>query len=214
MKKVILFAALFVLSTMAWAQDKQSRSVEPFDYVSFGISGDLIIKQGNTFEVILEGDEEDLDKIETEVSSNKLRIRNKNNNWNWNWNSGKIKVTVTLKEFTGLDVSGSGDAESVGVLKGEDVRLSVSGSGDMDIRLNAKEVDMSISGSGSISLSGNGTTSDLSISGSGKLDAEDFVVETVAVRISGSGSSRVHATKEIDSRISGSASVRYAGDPD
>lgn len=214
MKKLILLTALFVVSTIVWAQDKQNRSVEPFNYVSFGISGDLTIKQGNAFEVILEGDEEDLDQIVTEVSGDRLRIKTKNNNWNWNWGSSKIKVTVTLKDFSGLDVSGSGDAVSIGVLKGDDVDLSVSGSGNMDIKLEAQEVDMSVSGSGSISLTGKGTNADLSISGSGKLDAEDFIAETVEVRISGSGSARVYATKEIDSRISGSGSVRYAGDPD
>ena len=212
MKKIIIVAALFMLTLQSWAQDKQTRNVGSFTSISFGISGDLYLTQGNTTKVVLEGDEEDLERIKTEVSGNKLRISTKSSNWGWNFS--KIKVYITIKTFEGLNVSGSGDATSQGVIRGGDVKLSVSGSGNIDFKLEATNVDMGISGSGSISLIGKGVSSDLSISGSGKLDAEDFIVETVEIHISGSGSARVHATKEIDSRISGSGSVRYAGDPD
>ena len=214
MKKTIILAALFMLALTCWAQDKQTRNVGDFTSISFGISGDLYLTQGNTTKVVLQGDEDDLEKIETEVSGGKLRIRTRNNNWNWNWSNSKIKVYITVKNFEGLNVSGSGDAVSEGVIRGGDVNLSVSGSGSIEFKLEATNVDMGISGSGSIYLIGKGVSSDLSISGSGKLDAEDFIVETTEIHISGSGSARVHATKEIESRISGSGSVRYAGDPD
>ena len=214
MKKIpILLLVVFTVISLQ-AQDKQTRNVPDFSTISFGISGDLYLTQGDKLEVILEGDEEDLEEIETEVSGNRLRIRNRNKGWNWGMTSSKIKVYITVKQFAGLDVSGSGDAQSNGILKGENVELSVSGSGDIDIRLEAQTLDMGISGSGSITVDGNARSAEMSISGSGRLDAEDFIVETVSIRISGSGSARVHATKEIDSRISGSGSVRYAGDPD
>ena len=212
MKKTLILTLSVFLAFQGWAQDKQTRNVDDFSYISFGISGDLYVTQGNDVKVVLEGDEEDLDRISTEVSGNKLRISTKGTNWGWNFS--KIKVYITVKDFDGISVSGSGDAISQGVLKGDNVDLSVSGSGDMELKLEATDVEMSISGSGSISLVGNGNSAEMSISGSGKLDAEDFVVESVELRISGSGSAWVHATKELESRISGSGSVRYAGDPD
>lgn len=214
MKKIIILTCLLAFTLTSWAQEKQTRNVGDFTSISFGISGDLYLTQGNSTKVVIEGDEEDLEKIQTEVSGDRLRIYTKNSNWNWNWGNSKIKVYITVKNFDGLNVSGSGDAVSDGVIRGGDVKLSISGSGSMDMKLEATTLDMGISGSGSISLRGKAVSSDLSISGSGKLDAADFIVETVEVHISGSGSARVHATKEIDSRISGSGSVRYAGDPD
>jgi len=214
MKKIIILTFLLAFTLTSWAQEKQTRNVGDFTSISFGISGDLYLTQGNSTKVVIEGDEEDLEKIQTEVSGDRLRIYTKNNSWNWSWSNSKIKVYITVKNFDGLNVSGSGDAVSDGVIRGGDVKLSVSGSGSMDMKLEATTLDMGISGSGSISLRGKAVSSDLSISGSGKLDAADFIVETVEVHISGSGSARVHATKEIDSRISGSGSVRYAGDPD
>jgi hypothetical protein len=212
MKRTLILIILASFTFTGWAQVKQTRQVGDFTFVSLGIGGDLYLTQGNKTQVVLEGDEDDLQRITTEVSGNKLRIRSKGSNWGWNFS--RIKVYITVKDFSGLSVSGSGDAVSKGLLKGGKVDLSVSGSGDMDIQLEANIVDMGISGSGSISVAGRGNSAELSISGSGKLDAEDFIVENAEVRISGSGSARVHATKELNSRISGSGSIKYAGNPD
>ena len=214
MKKLTFLLVAALLTTASFAQKKENRKVDEFNYVSFGVSGNLTIIQGSKTEVILEGDEDVLENIETTVTGNKLKIRSKNSSWSWWGNSSRIKATVTLKDFTGVSVSGSGDVVSKGMLKGDEVDLSVSGSGELDLSLEARAIDCGISGSGSIDLSGKGQTGSLSISGSGELDAADYEVETMSIRISGSGDAAVHVTKEIDSRISGSGTVRYKGDPD
>ena len=212
MKKYILMIAISVFATGLYAQKKETRKVDDFTYVSMGVNADVTIKQGSINEVILEGDEETLENIETYVSDNKLKIRTENNSWFKSMQ--KIKIYITIKDFTGLSVSGSGEVISQGNIKGDNVDLNVSGSGNIDLSLVATDVDCGISGSGSIHLKGDGKTAALSISGSGKLDAAEFEVETMSIRISGSGGASIYATKEIDSRISGSGTVRYKGEPD
>lgn len=214
MKKIALILIAAIVSSTSFAQKKENRSVGDFSYVSFGVNGDLTIIQGSKTEVILEGDEEVLEEIETFVSGDKLRIRSKNDSWSWFGNSKRIKATVTLKEFSGVSVSGSGDAVSKGTLKGDEVDLTVSGSGNIALELVAADIDCGISGSGNIDLRGSGKTGSLSISGSGEMDALDYKVETMEIRISGSGDASVYVTEEINSRISGSGTVRYKGDPD
>jgi hypothetical protein len=214
MKNYIWLFAIILFTTNLYAQKKETRKVGDFSYVSMGINADVTIKQGSKTELIIEGDEDDLEDIETIVSGDKLKIRNESNSSWWGNNHSKVKIYITLKEFSGASVSGSGEVVSSGVLKGGNIDLGVSGSGDLELDLDVLDVDCGISGSGSIYLNGKGKTSSLSISGSGKLDAADFEVETIGIRISGSGSAYVNVSKEIDSRISGSGTIRYKGDPD
>lgn len=211
MKKIILLAVIAPLALSVLGQ-KQTRNVESFTVVSLGISGELIIRQGNKTEVVLEGSKETLERIETTVDGNRLKIRTKNGQWHRNYS--RVKVYVTVKNFEGASVSGSGDMRSDGMLRGENIDLSVSGSGNIDLDLEADKVDMSISGSGEIHIAGKSNEGELTISGSGKLYALDFAAETYNIRISGSGDARVNVSKSITSKISGSGTVRYKGNPD
>ena len=100
MKNYIWLFAIVLFTTNLYAQKKETRKVGDFSYVSMGINADVTIKQGSKTELIIEGDEEDLEEIETTVSGDKLKIRNDNNSW-WGNNRSKVKIYITLKEFSG-----------------------------------------------------------------------------------------------------------------
>ena len=216
MRKIFGFTALIAILLLVYSvpsnAQKETRDVDEFTKISFGISGNLYLKEGNQQSVVLEGD--DLDEIETEVSGGKLRIRTKGNGWNWNWSRERVDVYITIKRLDALSLSGSGKVIGESLFKSGDLDLDVSGSGDMELDIDAGDVETGISGSGDVSLSGVARSNRVSISGSGKLSAEDLKTETYDIRISGSGSCRIYATKEIDSSVSGSGSVYYRGEPD
>ncbi len=206
---VAIVTILFAGAGSAMAQ-KETRDVSEFTKISFGIAGNLYLKQGSRQSLVLEGD--DLDEIETEVSGGKLRIKREGRNWGWSNN--KIDVYITIKNLEGVNLSGSGKVIGDSKFEVEDLDLSVSGSGDMELDVYAKNIDSGISGSGSIELSGVSEYHKVSISGSGKLAAENMEVEEYKIRISGSGACRINVTKEIDASISGSGNVSYKGNPD
>lgn len=212
MKKItLLFAAiLFVFS--AYAQKKETRKIGSFNYVSLGISGDLIITQGKSTSLVLEGDADDLEDIETYVKDGKLKIRRESNNW-FGSSMDKVKIHVTLVDFEGASVSGSGSITNSNNLKGDDVDLSVSGSGSIHIYVECKTIDSHISGSGEIDLEGKVDALDLHISGSGDLNSLAMEANRLEAHISGSGSAKVKVKDEIDAHISGSGRIRYEGDP-
>ena len=160
MKKYIWVFAIILFTTNLYAQKKETRKVGDFSYVSMGINADVTIKQGSKTELIIEGDEDDLEDIETYVTGNKLKIRTENNSW-WGKSNSKVKIYITLKEFTGASVSGSGDIVSSGTLKGGNIDLGVSGSGDLELDLDVADVDCGISGSGSVYLNGKGKSASL-----------------------------------------------------
>lgn len=212
------FAALFVitiiLSGFAAGQKKETRNHRGFDRVGFGIPGNLIIKLGPEFSVVLEGDQDDLEEIITEVSGDKLII--KQESWRYRFEE-KVSVTITMPGITGLSVSGSGNAEIVDDIKdADDLDLSVSGSGKIiTAGIVVDEFQCGISGSGDVIIgsAGEADRGEISISGSGGYRGENFEIDHLAVRVSGSGSCYCKAGDSLKASISGSGNVTYNGDP-
>jgi len=215
MRKGYLLLALLFVTTLALAQNRQTVDVRDFDQISMKIGGTVYVTQGDKNEVVLEGDQDDIDKLEVEVRNGELRIESRRrSSWRF-WNSGNVRVDVyvTVKELNSVTVSGSGDIVGRNTIETDRFRARVSGSGDIEMDIDAKEVQSSISGSGDIELSGSASSGTLSISGSGKFLAEKLRVDDFEVKISGSGRSSITVYGELDVRISGSGSVYYAGEP-
>lgn len=212
--KTFLTLLLSLLITIPSFSQKRTVDVNNFSELSLGISGTVYLRQGSDVKVEIECDDDIYDEIEFEMRGDKLVIK-RERSWGWGngWRRSEVDIYVTMRSIEALSVSGSGLIESKGLLETEDIDLSVSGSGDMELDLNSDDMDLRISGSGSIRLDGTAEEAEARISGSGKVKAEDLTVKYFTARISGSGSCYITATDEIDASISGSGSVYYAGDP-
>jgi autotransporter translocation and assembly factor TamB len=214
MKKIIPFTLAFLMAITVLGQ-KEKRNHSNFDGVSLAYPAKLIITQGNSFSIELEGDRDDLEEIRTEVRGSTLVIKHDRE---WSWFSRRdisdVTIYVTMKNVRKVSVSGSGKAESNGKIMARDLDLDVSGSGKIDLEVDAADVSIDISGSGTVILEGKGEDGDINISGSGTLYAEDFATDSFQIEISGSGKCEVNVSQTLDADISGSGSVYYKGDPD
>lgn len=125
-----------------------------------------------------------------------------------------IQDSIVLGSDLRVRVSGSGELILVGNNSVNTVDVSVSGSGKANLDLDASDVDTKISGSGKAFLAGSATNLNGNISGSGDILAFDMLSQNVDVRISGSGDAEVYVDGgTLTSRISGSGSVAYKGTP-
>ncbi len=206
---------LLLVSGFTFAQTKETRNVGTFTKIGFRVPGKLILKQGSPQSVVLEGDKEILDKIETEVDGNRLTI-GREDKWSWKdwgWRDDKrITVYVTMSNIEGISVSGSGDLVGSGKFSTGDLELKVSGSGSLDIEADAKgEVKADVSGSGDLSVKGSCQSFDSGVSGSGKVNVSGTITGLADISVSGSG--KVVATgtaQQIKATISGSGKVLAA----
>jgi hypothetical protein len=218
MKKAILSAACLIIvvlsASLVSGQTKETRDVRDFTRVSFGVAGDLYIKIGPEFKLVIEGDRKILDEIETIVSGDRLTI--KKENWRFSFNDEKVTVNLTMPEIEGLGVSGSGKAQIMDPVEADKLNLSVSGSGKlMTADLNVDDFSCGISGSGDVMLGSGGSIDDgnISISGSGGFSGEGVEIDHLRVSVSGSGNCHCRAGDTLDASISGSGNVTYAGNP-
>ena len=225
-----LVSGALSVSLPAAADTTEERDVEDFDGVAFAVPGKLYLEQGEEY-LRLEGDEDLLAEIITEVKDGTLVIRRESSIWTRS--RGTLTAYVGIEDLESLAVAGSGDliAED---LKAGDLEIKVSGSGEVTIeQLQAEDVEMKVSGSGAISIedmtgedleatiAGSGRievggeveAQDIRISGSGDFRGQDLSTTSTSVVVSGSGDVDVRAEDELDVMISGSGSVRYGGDP-
>lgn len=222
MKKLFLFATLLIgISGFAqWNWEKmegngslKKESRNPGEFVSIASAGswDVMVAYGSTCSVQVEGDENLLPYIVTEVASNKLSIHSKKNT---NFHSkNKIVIYVTLTNLNSLSLSGSGNIMGEGKFSSDGpLRVSFAGSGNVKMAINkAKSISINLSGSGNIELTGTAETAELNISGSGNANCGKLQVDKALAKISGSGNIKIFANQSVKASISGSGNVLYKG---
>ena len=106
MRKFASLAAVAALSASlslpAFAQDSQSVDVEAFDRIDAAGQFRLILVQGETHSVRLEGDGSEFDEVEVSVRRGELEL-DQDMRWFGNSRSVDVTVYVTAPSFTHMD---------------------------------------------------------------------------------------------------------------
>ena len=213
--------------------EKQDRDVKDFKGIDLMASANVIIKQSPTYKVVVEGQNNILEVLETVVDNGILRIKFKDGSWSLNFD--KLNVYIETPSVSSLEISGSGDMTLETAFNADDLDIKLSGSGNIKTvdGLTAKKIDAEIGGSGDIKMgmttaselkatilgSGNFTIkgtaekAKLQVTGSGDIDADDFVTKATEAQTTGSGNIHCHATESLDAQIMGSGDIRYSGNP-
>ena len=189
---------------------------QPFNFngISLCISANVEVYRDSVFKVVLIGQQNILNVIETRVSGDELNISLQRGTSIRKHNP--ITIKVYMPDIKKVNISGSGNLSFIDEFNAEELNTIVSGSGNITCRGNVnKRFTANISGSGNIRHNGTGTcnSADYTISGSGNIYAEWLKVNDVNARISGSGDMWIDAERLLDISISGSGSVHYRGRP-
>lgn len=122
-----------------------------------------------------------------------------------------MKLYVSMKSVNELMVNGGGKIVSENSIAADNITLAVNGAGSMDVDIKGNTVKTEVTGSGNLKLRGYATTVEALVSGSGALNGFDCPVESVKVKVSGSGQCEVNATNTIDAIVMGSGAVKHKG---
>jgi len=194
--------------------DTEDRKVSDFKGISLSGSFNYYIKQGSGNAVRIEAPAKILSNIITEVKNGVLNVYTKNNtSWGSIFNNEKVAVYITAKDINSIHLSGSGDVFFKEGIKSTDLKVSLSGSGDITGTITATSVDCNLTGSGDIRLSGRAENAKVKVVGSGDFTAGDLQTNNTYVEVVGSGDARVNATESLNAKVSGSGDIRYRGNP-
>ena len=184
-----------------------------FNKIEASDSINVNIKVGDTNEIVVKAPSRVLAKIKTEVSSDTLKISD--DGW-YLWQTGgrTMQVDVTVKSLQEIKVLGSGWVNVAGLVT-DNLSVTLSGSGDVEIqslKINNR-LTINLSGSGDINLQGQANNMEVETSGSGSAYLDKMEVQNARLKVTGSGDSQVKVINDLDVTISGSGDVQYAGNP-
>lgn len=185
----------------------------PFDTLSFGGSAIVQFRQGDRDEVFIEGDDEVQKSITVELRGTELVMRSEGN-WKFWSNKQRIKMRIVMRDLKELRVSGVADFIASEPVNVKSLRVSISGAGVARFeRFKAEELRFSVSGSGDGYFTGSVDELSVSISGRGDFFGEQLAVRNAKIGISGLGKARVWATGDLNAAVSGIGTVDYWGKP-
>ena len=221
MKKIILIAAV-LLSSFSFAQKVNgngkvttiTRTTGDYDGIKCAGSFDYILVAGTEGKITLEGEENLLEYVITEVKGNNLIIKVKDKvNLSPSMNK-TIKITIPFKDINSVSLAGSGDLWNEDKINATNFDVSLAGSGDVNIHVDANSISSSLTGSGDLNLKGNTEKLEVSVSGSGDFDGSKLESNYTDVTLAGSGDAEVVSNKSLKARVAGSGDIEYSGNPE
>jgi len=183
--------------------------IDEFDEIVLTMDAEIILTQGDEQSVMVDGKPNIIDEIERDVHHRRWTIEPDD----CVRDVGNLVFFITIPHLRMLKISGPGEIYTDNTFLVGDMDLEISGSGEIDMGLEADDLDIKISGSGKILLEGIADEMDASISGSGDIRAFEFPVRDADINISGSGDAEVHVDEFLRIRITGSGDVYYRGQP-
>ncbi|WGD34356.1 DUF2807 domain-containing protein [Olleya sp. YS] len=186
------------------------------DYDALRLSGwmDFELVKGTEGTITIEGEENLLEYIITEIEYGGLVIKTeKNVNLKPSGNK-TIKITIPFEDIEKVSLAGSGDVTSNTTINSNNFRASISGSGDIELDINSKNTEAKVTGSGDLTLTGNTTNLQVNVTGSGDFHGERLQADNTEAKVTGSGDIVVYAKKNLKARVTGSGDIEYKGNPE
>ncbi len=222
MKKTsfLLFLMIIALSVSTYGQSRpkvngsgnvvtQDREAGYFNAVKVSTAIDLILTQGSSESIRVEADDNLHEYIITEIKNNTLHIYTDANIRN----AREMNVYVTMKDIEEISATSAGDVIGKSVINSDELLLSTSSAGDIDLEVDVQKLTCRISSAGCMNLSGTTDELDASLSSAGDLNAFDLTSRTASVTTSSSGDANITVTEKLWARASSAGDISFKGDP-
>lgn len=176
--------------------------------VSSGI--DVVVKQADTFEVVVEADDNLQDKITTTVQNGILVIDCEYNSF---LDVSSKTVIVKMPKIEQLESSSASSITSEMTLKTNEIDISSSSGSSIDLKISADKLTCKASSGSDIRLNGLALELHAKASSGSDIDAKAMPANRVYAKSSSGSSIEVNAIIELQARASSGSSINYVKTP-
>lgn len=205
---------LFFIASLAFAQEKETRSLDKFNELRVAEGIELIATKGTTNSIELEVDRFDIDRVLTEVRGDRLIVQLKRNSFS-NRNRGRrIKAYLTYTEdMEAIVASTAAEIVFEDMIKSSRLKINTSTSGQVEAKVQVKFLDTSATTSGRIELTGDADEVEATASTGGTIYAYDVEAGEVYAKANTGADVRVNAQDRLRASANTGGTVSYRGRP-
>lgn len=188
---------------------KKERPAGRFTGIKVSTGIDVYLKQGNNISIAVEADENLHEYIQTEIRDGILNVYSDANIRD----AERKRVYVTMEEIRSVRTTSAGDVIGETPIRSDNLELSASSAGSINMEVYAKEIELDISSSGDITLNGESDRLDASLSSAGDLNAFELDVKEADISASSAGDADVSVSEKLTARASSAGDINYRGNP-
>jgi len=182
---------------------------DDFTIVSASEGIQVYVTQGDDFEIEVEGDENIIDLIGTDIKNNKLRIHTIEN-----IGSATKKVYVTLPEITSLRGSSGANLQTKNTISSKEITVDGSSGASLNIEVTTNEIEIEASSGASLKISGEADKADVDVSSGGSIHAKKLETQNCNAEASSGGNVSIHVSESLYADASSGGNISYSGDAD
>jgi len=189
-----------------------------FSKLDFKGAGEVFIETSENYSLNIEGDQELVEKVKTEVHDDVLIITFPSEETGWKGLMGigeesRLQYFITVKSLDEIKLDGAGSIHS-DKLEGENLKIHHAGLGKILFKeLQYQNLDVELSGLGEIEVEGEVQKQAVYISGAGAYKADRLKSQEADINLTGAGTSQVWVETKLIASLTGAGSIKYKGAP-
>lgn len=191
------------------------REVSGFHTIELYDNVNLVVSQGNSLQLKVEGGNNILPAIKTEVNDSVLIIHNTMKcNWVRSFDR-EITVYATFPSFREIKYEGSGDVRTEGQLNLDSLQVNIrGGAGSFNLDLDVRNLKLAMHyGTADVRVKGTALITTIFANSFGPFYCTELISNIVYVRNSGTNNCYVYARHILEVEIPSVGDIYYSGDP-
>lgn len=193
----------------------KDRSSVYFDRINLNDNINLVIREGDEFKIQVEGGENLLQSVKTEIIDSVLTISNTMKcNWVRDYDNELI-VYVTSPSLWSIRYEGSGDILTDGTITIDHLEINAwGGAGKIDLDLNCNTLGLGLHyGTADFHASGTSSIFTIYANSYGPFYCEDMNSNIVYIKNNGTNDCYIHANHILEAEINSVGNIYYSGNP-
>ena len=198
----------------AAAVSGEGRSYQPGPFDGIEISGSALVRfaQGPIDAVFIEGDEDAQKSVHLDLRDRLLQIRS-NGAWEF-WNSQRVQINITARDLRRVVISGAADLQALRALQPSSLSVHISGAGLVRIdHLKAEALNFQVSGAGGGQVAGSVNQLNIQVAGRSDCRAENLMSQRAALKVSGIADVKIWVVQDLAVTVSGVGTADCWGSP-